>query len=357
LVVRTRSSRPRGGRGAAVIVACCLSVFAAGCGGSRVAVVERAPATTGGAAADTVRPLSIGLVRDPGPLGDLASAGLRRAADELGVTVRSVAASTRAAAARHLTLLAKQQSDLVFGIGADTTAVLSDVATAYPNVTFAAIERSVDTLPGAPRNVAGITFRTEQAGYLAGYLAGLLENRSPASKNTVGWIGGRSTPAVDRYLAGYVTGATAADPTVSVLHGYAESFEDPAKCKELALKHVALGSDVEFEVAGSCGLGALDAAHERNVWGIGYSVDQSALGPHVLTSAVERVDVAVVAAIRALQDGSLRGGADLTFDAASGAVGIGTISPRVPADVVASLRAEERKLAAGELPTIPTTVG
>src|SRR5437667_869468 len=31
----------------------------------------------------------------------------------------------------------------------------------------------------------------------------------------LGWIGGRSTPAVDRYLAGYVTGATAADPTVS----------------------------------------------------------------------------------------------------------------------------------------------
>jgi hypothetical protein len=58
-----------------------------------------------------------------------------------------------------------------------------------------------------------------------------------------------------------------------------------------------------------------------------------------------------------MQDGSLRGGSDLSFDAASGAVGIGTISPRVPQDVVASLRAQERKLAAGTLPTIPTTVG
>jgi basic membrane protein A len=335
----------------------CLSAFAAGCGGSRVVVVKHAATTAAPAAADALRPLTIGLVRDPGPLGDLAAAGLRNAAGELGVAVRSVKASTRAAAARNLTLLAKQQNDLVFGIGADTTAVLSDVATAYPNVTFAAIDRSVAALQGAPHNVAGITFRTEQAGYLAGYLAGLLENRSPASKNTIGWIGGRSTPAVDRYLAGYVAGATAADPTVSVLHDYAQSFDDPAKCKELALKHVALGSDVEFEVAGNCGLGALEAAHERNVWGIGYSVDQSSLGPHVLTSAIERVDVAVVAAIRAMQDGSLRGGSDLSFDAASGAVGIGTISPRVPQDVVASLRAQERKLAAGTLPTIPTTVG
>jgi len=186
-----------------VVIALGLSVLAAGCGGSRVAVVEQAsttaaPTGTAAGAADAVRPLRIGLVRDPGPVGDLASAGLRRAASELGVAVRSVEASTRAVAARNLTLLAEQPSDLVFGVGAVTTAVLSDVATAYPNVTFAAIGRSAAALPGAPRNIVGVTFRDEQAGYLAGYLAGLLENRSPASKNTIGWIGGRSTPAVDR---------------------------------------------------------------------------------------------------------------------------------------------------------------
>jgi len=114
---------------------------------------------------------------------------------------------------------------------------------------------------------------------------------------------------------------------------------------------------VEFQVAGACGLGALDAARERNAWGVGYSVDQSSLGAHVLTSAVERADVAVLGTIRAMQDGSLRGGRDLSFDLASGGVGIGAISPRVPQDVVAKLRAQERKLAAGALPTIPTTVG
>ena len=101
----------------------------------------------------------------------------------------------------------------------------------------------------------------------------------------------------------------------------------------------------------------LDAAHERNVWGIGYSVDQSSLGPHVLTSAVERVDVAVLATIKAMQDGSLRGGRDLTFDVSSGGVGIGAISPRVPQDVVAKIRAQELKLASGAIPRIPTTIG
>jgi basic membrane protein A and related proteins len=344
-----------------MVIAFCLFVLVSGCGATRVAVVEQASTTaatgTDGAAAASAPVLTIGLVRDPGRLGDLASAGLRRAADELGVEVRTLQTRTRAAAVRNLTLLAEQPYDLVLGIGPTTIAALTDVATTYPNVTFAAIDKSVTALPRAPTNVAGITFRTEQAGYLAGYLAGLVENRSSGSKNTIGWIGARSTPSVDRYLAGYVAGARAADPTVAVLHDYSQSFYDQAKCKELALKHVALGSDVEFQVAGRCGLGVLDAAHERNVWGIGYSADQSSLGPHVLTSAVERVDVAVVATIKAMQDGSLQGGHDLTFDVSSGGVGIGAISPRVPQDVVAKLRAQERKLAAGALPTIPTTVG
>jgi basic membrane protein A len=354
LAVHTRSSSSR-------VAAVLLAFVVAGCGATRVTVVQQASTTaatgTDGASAAAAPALRIGLVRDRGPLGNLASAGLHRAASELGVEVRTLPARTRPAAVRNLTLLAEQPYDLVLGVGAITIAALTDVATAYRNVTFAAIDRSVTALRGTPPNVVGITFRTEQAGYLAGYLAGLIENRSSGSKNTIGWIGARSVPAVDRYLAGYVAGARAADPTVAVLHDYSQSFYDQAKCKELALKHVALGSDVEFQVAGRCGLGVLDAAHERNVWGIGYSADQSSLGPHVLTSAVERVDVAVVATIKAMQDGSLQGGHDLTFDVSSGGVGIGAISPRVPQDVVAKLRAQERKLAAGALPTIPTTVG
>ena len=66
----------------------------------------------------------------------------------------------------------------------------------------------------------------------------------------------------------------------------------------LALNQIAQGSSVVFQVAGGCGLGALDAARKRKVWGIGVDADQSFLGTHVLTSTMKRVDEAVFRMIR-----------------------------------------------------------
>ena len=79
-------------------------------------------------------------------------------------------------------------------------------------------------------------------------------------------------------------------PGTKTLVDYSQDFVDQAKCKELALNQIDGGSKVVFAVAGSCGLGALDAAKESEVWGVGVDTDQSFLGPHILTSAVKRVD-------------------------------------------------------------------
>jgi basic membrane protein A len=244
----------------------------------------------------------------------------------------------------------------VLGIGGTAVGAIDTAARTYPQVRFAIVDASVSTLQSRAPNVVGITFRDEQAGYLAGYLAGLVEGSVTGSKNTIGWIGAESVPGVDRYVAGYVTGARAADPTVTILADYSHTFTDPAKCKELALEHLALGSDLEFEAAGWCGRGVLDSAHERNTWAIGSAVDQSARGPQILTSAVKHVDVAVLATIRSMQDRSLRTGIDTVFDTANGGVGLGTISPRVPESIVAKVRAEELRFASGVVPNIPTSV-
>jgi len=50
----------------------------------------------------------------------------------------------------------------------------------------------------------------------------------------------------------------------------------------VALSQIAKGSRVVFQVAGVCGLGALEAASEHGIWGIGVDVDQSHLGQHIL---------------------------------------------------------------------------
>jgi len=77
-----------------------------------------------------------------------------------------------------------------------------------------------------------------------------------------------------------------------------------------------------FQVANVCGLGALEAASERGIWGIGVDVDQSHLGGHILTSAVIRMDVAVFDTIEELARGTLETGrtSRFTLDSASTSV-------------------------------------
>jgi len=125
--------------------------------------------------------------------------------------------------------------------------------------------------------------------------------------------------------------------------GYSQDFIDQAKCKTVAQNQIDQGSQVEFNVAGPCGLGTLDAAKQAGIWGIGVDVDQSYLGKHILTSAVKRVDRGVYLAIKGAQSGQFKGGADLTFNLKNAGVALGKISPNVPASVlkkVATLRAQ-----------------
>ena len=74
-------------------------------------------------------------------------------------------------------------------------------------------------------------------------------------------------------------------------------------------------------MAGGCGLGALCAAKEKGVWGIGVDADQAYLGDYILTSAIKKVDVAVFDTIKQIADGTFKGGTITTFVAAKGATG------------------------------------
>ena len=168
-------------------------------------------------------------------------------------------------------------------------------------------------------------------------------------------VGGIKIPPVDRFIAGFQKGATDANPDIKTLNGYSEDFVDQAKCKELALDQIAEGSDVVFQVAGGCGLGALDAASEKGVWGIGVDADQAFLGDHVLTSALKRVDQAVYQTIDALVAGSFTGGGVSVFGLAEEGVGLGEVSPNAPQDAVDETLAQIPKITSGEI-EVPDTL-
>src|SRR5262249_52411059 len=149
-----------------------------------------------------------------------------------------------------------------------------------------------DDLAHRPKNVLGLVFSEEQAGYLAGHLAALVLTLSPGEE-VISSVGGQRVPAVEKYIAGYQAGAREANSRITTLNTYTDDFVDTAKSRSVALSQIARGSRVVFPVAGPCGLGALEAASERGIWGIGVDIDQSHLGRHILTSAVKRMDVAV----------------------------------------------------------------
>ncbi|MGH3025501.1 MAG: BMP family lipoprotein, partial [Gaiellaceae bacterium] len=168
-------------------------------------------------------------------------------------------------------------------------------------------------------------------------------------------VGGQKIPPVDRYIAGFQAGAKKADPKVTLLNGYSQDFVAQDKCKNLALQQIGQGSKVVFQVAGGCGLGALDAAKQKGVWGIGVDADQAYYGPEVLTSALKRVDKDVLVTIRQAKTGHFQGGKTFQFTVRNGGIGLGKISSKVPKGLIYKVNAIKRKIANHKI-MIPTTV-
>jgi basic membrane protein A len=297
-------------------------------------------------------------VTDIGGLNDhgfnhLAYIGLLSAEQKLGIHGTVLQSTSGADYVPNLTKLAQAGDNLVISVGFLMAAATAQVAKQYPNVHFAIIDNDATTEPGVPKNIEGLLFREQQAGYLAGYLAGLY-SKSKGYK-TISTVGGQKIPPVDRYIAGFQAGAKAADPGITTLNGYSQDFVDQSKCKQIALNQIQQGSKVVFQVAGACGLGALSAAEQSGDQGIGVDSDQGYLGAYVLTSAMKRVDLAVFHAVQNLQGGQFAAGTNVYNDITNGGIGYGTVGPAGKA-FESQLATVYSDMKAGKITNIPSTV-
>jgi basic membrane protein A and related proteins len=327
-------------------------VLAAGCGGS-------GGGSTTTTAAASAKPLIV-LVTDVNQLNDhgfnqLAYQGLLKAQRDLGIHGAVYQSASAQAYIPNLSTAARKHADLVISVGFDQANAIAKVAKQFPDTKFAIIDVANGDLAGKPENVEGLIFKEQEVGYLAGYLAGLIEKGSGGS-NTIGSVGGQKQPPVDRYIAGYQAGARKADPGIKLLNAYSQDWVDQAKCKTAALNQIDAGANIVFQVAGGCGLGVLDAAKEKGVWGVGVDADQSYLGPQVLTSAMKRVDTSVYATIQQVLDGKFAGGTDSVFSLENDGVALGKISSKVPKKLVAQVQKVATQIANGTITNIPTEV-
>jgi basic membrane protein A and related proteins len=198
--------------------------------------------------------------------------------------------------------------------------------------------------------VADILFKQEDAGYVAGTLAGLLARRhvGNAKHNTIGYLGAVPIPQVDRYLAGYVAGARLVDPNVKIIGQYAGTFSNPKTGRAIGLTQIGQGADVLFQVASATGTGYLQAAGVRHVYAIGADANQSYIGPQVVASAVKRVDVAVQKLVHDDRLGRFRPG-DNVFSAANHGTALIGLSPVVPHSIVVQLAKYQADVARGSV--------
>ena len=337
----------------ALVAALALATVAAGCGGDDEASDTGAPAATGDTSGDTGggEAIKVGLVTDIGGLNDrgfneLANTGVEQAVDELGVESRVLESKSDADYIPNLSQLAEEGYNLIISNGFLMGEATDKAAKEFPESNFGIIDFAYEK-PGP--NLLGLVFKEQEVGYLAGYLAAKV-----SKTGTISTVGGQKIPPVDRFIAGFQAGAKAAKPDIKLLNGYSQEFVDPAPCKEIALDQISKGSDIVFQVAGGCGLGALDAAKEKSVWGIGVDKDQAFLGDHILTSAVKRVDQAVFQTIEKAVNGEFEGGLT-AFGLAEDGVGLGETSDQVDQALLDEIDAERQKIIDGET-TIPDTV-
>lgn len=342
-----------------------LSLLLVACGSS---TTTSGGGTTSGSGTTPTSTLKVALVTDIGGLNDngfnhLAYTGYKKAEAQYGFKERVIQTVSQNDYVTNLTQAA-QVADLVIAVGFLMQQPLDKIARQYPNKKFGIIDGcatdakgNCDTLP----NVAPLLFKEQEAGCLVGAVAGQMEvdGKAKISKllgaNTILAVGGLDIPPVDHYIAGYKYCAQKVSPSIKVLVNFSQSFTDTAKCKDIANSRIASNkADIVFQVAGGCGVGSLDAANSKGVYGIGVDADQSSLYPSVITSALKRVDTAVYDTIMNTESGKYSNNPPL-FDLAHDGVGYAPVISSLPADVSAKATDFANQIKSGTL-VVPSTI-
>jgi len=271
--------------------------------------------------------LRVGLVTDVGRIDDgtfnqYAYEGMARAAQEHGLEAEVIQTRASAEYEGNIRRLIEQGCTLIVTIGSATGPAVERLAMRHPSVHFIVVDH--EPLPES-HNVTGLVFAEDQAGFLAGALAGLMTERG-----TVGFVGGVDVPPVRKFMGGFEHGLALTNRRARVVQAYTDSFTDPKAGEEAAGKLVEQGADVVFAAAGASGSAAIRAAARQGVWVVGVDQDEWVTtfedgrvpgAERLLTSAVKRVDQAVYTAITQAVQGKLRGGV-LRFDLTDGGVGL-----------------------------------
>lgn len=193
--------------------------------------------------------------------------------------------------------------DLVVCIGFDQSFALEVTAADYPDQKFALVDMVV-----MADNVASLVVNDWETAFLCGVVAG-----SMTKTGTVGLLGGKDEPLIQRFLAGYSQGALWANADVTVIHRFVGDWDNPTLGGEISREMYNAGADYIYGAAGKSHLGLFPVAAENAAWwAIGTDVDQAGTVPEhadvIIASGIKRVDYEVETTILAINDGTWAAG-------------------------------------------------
>ena len=342
------------------------------------AMTEKPAATQPPAAAPTAKPFRVGFVTDTGGIDDKSFnqtqwEGVLRAQKDLGVEAKFIQSDEASQYTPNLTEFASQDYDLVIAAGFFLGADLAKVAAQYPNIKFSIVDYAYPDAFGVPEgivghsecvpNVMGQVFKTDQAAYLAGYLAAGM-----TKTGKIAYYGGAKIPTVTIFGVGFQQGMeayNAAHGTKVVLLGwdnktgegsFTGDFGDLTKAKQAASSLYDEGADIVMGVGGIIGIPSFALARERGGYGIWVDTDGYVRFPDdrdiMLTSIMKKMDQAQYDLIKSTMDGKFAGCTNYVGDMTNGGVDIADyhdLSSKVPDALKAEIAALKAKIISGEL--------
>ncbi len=246
---------------------------------------------------------------------------------------------------------------------------LSAAAQEFPDQKFIFFDETFNEFDtGNFNNIYNVLYKQNEVSFLVGAAAAMMttdENLpmiDPSNK-MIGFLGGMENSIIQDFLVGYIQGAKHVEPEVKVAIAYVGNFYDSAAGKDLALVQYQNGVDVGYNVAGSAGLGQIDAAVDAKRYAFGVDSDQAALLPekaeYIPTSALKNVGNSLFRAIQMDMEGKLQYGTVEKLGFAEGGVELvkdAHYEEMVPENIRTKIDELEKQIISGEI-VVDTSAG
>jgi len=229
---------------------------------------------------------------------------------------------------------------LVVGESFAVEAAARKVAKDYPKVSFL---MGSSGKPQEP-NFAVFDNYIQEPAYLSGMVAGGM-----SKSHKIGMVGGYPIPEVNRLMNAFMAGAREVNPKVEFTITFINSWFDPPKAKEAAFAMIDKGADVLYAER----FGVSDAAKERKVLAIGNVINTQDKYPDtVVASALWNMEPTIDLALKTVKAGKFKaedyGVYSTMKHKGSELAPLGSFEKKIPADIVAKVKAREADIRAGK---------